>query len=212
MTKWSTLFPGKALISRTIYEYQASAYLITAPPDAAFIRASMVGAGCQLAGAAFARVIVGCSPAEQFSLAIGAASGTTAAGGNTTLTRVTGSVVICRADGAESGVAGTAAGSIGDTKRDGSLVTNVSGIWSGGAAGSDDADPYPLGYGSAGLYYPGAGGGNQFRPAYPGGGGLINILAYQAEDDPGYQLFWTIAAAHGRATVEFFNRDPNLGL
>lgn len=207
MALWSTFFPGPKLISRTMYGYQASPYAIVAPPGATIIRASMVGGGANQAGAAFARVKAACTPGEGFTLSVGNCAATLAgAGGNTVLTRDTGSVIICRADGAENGVAGSVAGSIGDTKRAGSVY--VSGLISGASAG-DDADPYPLGYGGDGalIHIINAGShGNDWRYAYPGAGGWLELPGIWGEEGgPGK---WSIYPGQGRATVEFFKSDP----
>lgn len=203
MTLLSDLFPGRLLISRTIYPYQAGAYTITAPAGAAFIRASLGGGGAHLAGGAFARVKAAATPGETFNLVVGncATASPAGAAGNTVLTRNTGSVIICRADGAESGVAGSVAGSIGDVTRAGTVGnTTLS-----GSSGGDDADPYPLGYGGFGAYMDHAGDaaqGNRWLAPYWGAGGLLSVVS---TDAGAVNDIWP---GQGRATIEFFRADP----
>lgn len=205
MTLWSTIFPGELLISRAVYPYQVASYAITAPAGATIIRASMVGGGAKLAGAAFARVKAACTPGEAFTLQIGVGASTsngTGNGGDTILTRNTGSVIIARADGAEPNVAGSVAGSIGDVKRAGTVSALA---YEGGASAGDDADTYPLGYGGLGAYVfalP----GNDWRYPYPGAGGVFQRAV--GTNSNGSTHLVHVPAGHGRATVEFFRADP----
>lgn len=209
MTLLSTIFPGRRLISRVVYPHQAGAYTITAPASAAFIRASLVGGGAHLAGAAFARTKAVATPGETFNLVVGnCATVYNGAAGNTVLTRNTGSVIICRADGAEAGVAGTVAGSIGDTTRAGTVGSAAGAFKFAGQSGGDDLDPYPLGYGGGGAYLEAtsvADSGNRWLAAYWGAGGLLNTTGYVNADGPIAVNIWP---GQGRATVEFFSSDP----
>ncbi len=221
MTALSTIFPGKLLISRLAYGYQAGNYALTAPALATRIRCSMVGGGANKGGAAFARVKAVCTPGEAFTLAVGRGSQTkTGAGVDTVLTRNTGSVIICRADGAPGeGVAGTVAGSIGDTKRAGSVGVDFStvgdhlytGDVDGGASGSDDGDAHALGVGGPGAFMHRTGSGfdgNFYRQAYYGGGGLFDQqVALDDVSGPTFML-WTVPCGNGRALVEWFAADP----
>lgn len=206
MTFHSTLFPGDLLISRLVYGWQADPYLIVAPNNATIIRVSMVGGGARFAGAAFARVTAACAAAEQFSLDIGnRAINSAATAEDTTLTRVTGSVLIGRAKGAGPNSIGQASGCVGDVKRSGALGSSPA---TGGASGGDDADTYPLGYGGLGSF-DGGQNGNDGRAPYPGAGGSYEWN--YSTGMGGAPLINTIPAAPGRATVEFFITDPGYG-
>lgn len=197
MTLWSDLFPGKSLITRTFYNWQAGAYTITAPAKTTIIRASLIGGGAQHASAAFARVKTTAAAAELFTLSVGGV------GENTVLTRNTGSVIICRADGAEVGVAGTVAASIGDTKRAGSAVAPYD-------APGDDVDDFPLGFGGGGAFVDAGPTGNvdgfDWRAAFAGAGGdaKTSIIA----GNPFEQATFTMPGGQGRACLEFFVSDP----
>lgn len=202
MTLLSVLFPGDLLLSRTFYGYDAAPLLIVAPVKANIVRVSMVGAGARIAGAAFARTKTACTPSESFSLVIGRRPDAAAdPGGDSTFTRVTGSVLLCRAKGATSGAHGLASGCVGDTKRSGttSIYNHI-----GGDCGGDDADPYPLGFGGSGAYDVGIP-GNPNRYAYPGAGGTFDITYGSSGGVP---LKNTIKPGDGRACVEFFIADP----
>lgn len=195
MTLLSTLFPNKNLISRTVYDHDGGTpFTVTAPPHAGIIRVSMVGGGAQNAGAAFARTKTTCTPGETFTLAIGLGDNGGAGVRDTTLTRNTGSVILCRAAGATPNTAGSVAGSVGDVKRAGTVGSFFT--TAGGSAG-DDADPHPLGYGGSGAFVGGAT-GNEWRAAYYGAGGFEQSSTYPQKTPAG----------HGRATVEFFATDP----
>lgn len=205
---WTQVHSRKHLISRKYYGV-AGIQTITAPALAAYIRASMVGAGGWGAaavkgyGAAFARVKTTCTPGEQFSAQVGDVVHTNASGVNSTaddtlgdsiLKRVIGSVVICKAERGHNTAAGAVSNCVGDTKRAGGapLVTQQC-----GTAAGDDADAFPLGFGGPGAVF-GPGDYLTHSAAVPGGGGVYlpidSVLSYP----PG----------HGLICVEFFNRDP----
>jgi hypothetical protein len=205
MTLWSDLFNSKHLLSRGFYGASDSGTL-TMPPRAAFIRASMVGAGgwdssaaSGIGGAAgfaaaFARVKTTCAPGEQFVLSVGTILATHDAGssgGDSTLTRVIGSVVICRAARGTATAAGNASNCIGDTKRSGTQSLS----------GGDLADTFSLGFGGRSA--------QPFLAAAPGGGGTKNRQVYRSPDAT-YLLYMTFPPGNGRACIEVFDQDPTI--
>lgn len=200
MSKWSEIFPGDILISRTVYGHQSAAYAITAPVGATVVRVSMVGGG-HVHGAAFSRVKTSCTPGEGFTLQIGEGSINGSAASDTVFTRNTGSVVLCRAKAATADLPGQASGGIGDTKRSGSATNDTR---TGGDAAGDDADTYPLGYGGPGSF-DNLNPGNPNRSPVPGGGGRRVIVGNALG---GGLVYNEIMAGDGRATVEFFASDP----
>lgn len=202
MTLWSDLYASKELISRAFYGTPGT-QTITAPDKAAFIRASMVGAGGWASGgfgggAAFARVKTACAPGDQFVLQVGDVAHSLGAGdaaGNSQLKTTPGNVVLVKAERGKGTGPGLAVNSTGNVKRDGSAAPggNV-----GGAAAGDDADPFPLGFGGRGA--------QSLLGPVPGGGGAQNYVEYAGSG--GYQVLWTAVPGGGRACVEFFTQDP----
>lgn len=214
MTLWSDLFNSRHLISRTFYG-TPTGILVTAPPKAAFVRSSMVGAGGWDSagptipsaggvfgyGAAFARVKATCTPGEGFDLNVGGILFTHDAGnagGDSSLARHIGGTVICKAARGTSTAAGAVVDCIGDTKRAGFAPAPVAGQPTGGSSGSDDADTFPLGFGGRGA--------SPFLAAAPGGGGCKNWKAYF--DGASYELFFDLPPGNGRVCLEFFDQDP----
>lgn len=196
---YSVLHRHRHLLSRVFYgDPTIGSITIIAPAKATFIRASAVGAGSASGsqaggGAAFARVKTTTSAGEQFTLSLGNYLITP----DTTLVRVTGSVTILKAAGANAQTGGQASNSIGDTKRSG---VNANSTGYGGASAGDDADPLPLGFGSRGI-------SGEFLGPGPGGGGWPSHLVYKSAD-----ATYTVAFSHpggdGRACIEFFDKDP----
>lgn len=200
MTFWSELFRERHLISRTFYGVPGT-QTITAPAKAAYIRVSGVGAGGSKTngfgyGAAFARTKTTCAPGDQYSVQVGDIAHSLDAGdaaGDSKVTKVSGSVVIMKAERGKGTAAGSSANCTGDVKRSGSAPSGNT----GGAAAGDDADPFPLGFG-------GRGGAALLGPM-PGGGGAKNYAEYSSG---AYTFPWTIPAGGGRLCVEFFDQDP----
>lgn len=221
MTLLSTIFPDRVLLRRVPYGWQAGNYALAAPPLTAFMRCSMVGGGSNKGGAAFARVKAVAAPGEAFTLAVGRGSQTkTGTGANTVLTRNTGSVIICRAQGGQGeGLPGLVAGSIGDTKRAGSAGVDFSAVGdglytgdvNGGTSGSDEGDTHALGIGGPGAFMRRTGGstdGNFYRAALYGGGGLFDQRVSLVDVSGPDFTVWTIPCGDGRALVEWFASDP----
>jgi len=212
MTTWTELYYTRHLIARTYYGV-VGVQAITVPAKAAIVRISLVGAGgagaadgvTWGAGAAFARKKTTCTPGESFSLQVGDPAHTVGAGssaGDSTCTRVTGSVLLAKAERGKSTGPGLAANSVGDVTRDGSAAPYTgppypNGAGYGGSAAGDDADPYPLGFGGRGAMA-----GGIWNAVRGGGGGLnINLPA------PSGQTF-TYRPGPGLICLEFFDQDP----
>lgn len=225
MTLWSELFGDENLVSRRAYVVPG-VQDITVPAGATVMRVSMVGAGGATGtggggsdnavfggGAAFAHYKGSVTPGETLSVQVGDPAHTLGsvnvngdALGDSKLTRVTGAVVLCKADrgrGTNSNSKGLASNSIGTITRDGVNGNNRT----GGASGSDDADPYPLGVGGAGAtagFY----GVLQHITAGPGGGGCQLYALYVAEGGSGYTVTNRAKAGKGLVVIEFFRTDP----
>lgn len=212
MTRWSDLFNQRHLISRAFFTTPGTT-TITAPSNAAYVRVSAVGAGGTSTtqqrtfggGAAFARATLPCTPGTQFSVQVGdpfSASGVGNANGDSKVTRVNDSVVICQA--ARGGnTQGLASNCIGDIKRDGSPAPDPS-SHAGDSAG-DDGDTYALGFGGRGAKW------NTIVPGWtdgagPGGGGAGSFLTFNTTDNN-----WSLAGGNGRVCVEFYDQNPGLG-
>lgn len=210
MVFWSDLHSRRHMLSRTFYEVAGSTTL-TMPASAAYLRISGVGAGgtglnapsgTLGAGAAFARKKLAVTPGQQFTLQVGnrGHDGNTLA--DTILTRVSDSVVVFRAKGANVSSPGLASGSIGDVTRDGSAP--MGGDVCGDSAG-DDGDTFSLGFGGLGAIVGAAGAST--RTAGRGGGGVTDSIAYTA-DGGSFVINTTYLAGLGRACVEIFDQDP----
>lgn len=212
MTSWTDLHQRRRLISQ-VYYGTPGVQTITAPARAAFIRVSMVGAGGGRSdytagnlgrGAAFARVKTACAPSDQFSLQIGDHAHAMDAGdalGDSICTKVTGSVVICKAIRGTAAAPGLASGCVGDVKRNGSGI-NFNGL--GGASGTDETDTYGLGFGGGETGLGGGNGGASNIAAGPGGGGG-QYIAYQSG---GYVWVGVTPNGDGLICVQFFASDP----
>lgn len=214
MTLWSDLFKHEHLISRQMFNVPGTT-TINAPSNAAYIRVSMVGAGGAAAfenagwgdGAAFARVTTPCSPGAQFSVQVGdpahAHTGTSDTSlGDSIVTRVADSVVICKAERGHGTGPGLAANSVGDIKRDGSSSPDRT--KNGGASAGDDGDTYALGFGGRGGGYSKTGDTGFVNGPGPGGGGAYNYASAAGNT-------WTTPSGTGRVIVEFYDQDPGLG-
>lgn len=224
MATWTSLHLKRHLISRTFYS-AIGATAITCPARAAFVRVSLVGAGgwddgrpanpyggLPGYGAAFARVLTTCTPAETFALQVGDTQHTATAGdalGDSIFTRNTGAVVLCKAKRGTSTAAGAASGCVGDTKRSGSAPVqgfNAPGPYGtapnpvrGGASAGDTGDAFELGFG-------GRGAGQSISPG-PGGGGIKRMVSFSGLVAFDYM---DVPPGDGFACVEFFNRDPTI--
>jgi hypothetical protein len=202
MTSWTEAFNVPNLISRKFYSAPGT-QTIAAPALAGIIRISLVGAGgwdtnTYGGGAAFARKKSTATPAETFSLQIGDPLHSIGAGdalGDSKVTRVTGSVLLAKAERGKAPTRGLAANSVGDVVRDG-----VDGVYAvGGAPGGDSGDANPLGFGGRGVFwhaYP------QLQPSHGGGGCKAEAIIYTSgmiqDECPGA----------GRICIEFFKIDP----
>lgn len=213
MTLWSDLFKKEHLISRQIFNVPGST-TINAPSNAAYIRVSMVGAGGAAAfsnagfgdGAAFARVTTPCAAGAQFTVQVGdpAHSHTGTADdslGDSIVTRLSDSVVICKAERGHGTGPGLAVNSVGDVKRDGSSSPDRS--KNGGASAGDDSDTYSLGFGGRGGGFNKTTNGFTDGPG-PGGGGAYTFYSFSPNT-------WTIPSGAGRVIVDFYDQDPGLG-
>lgn len=214
MTTWSELHDNRSLISRKFFSV-AGTQTITAPAGSAYIRASAVGAGGYYdngaggnlfgGGAAFARVKTTCAPADQFSVQVGDivhAIGAGDAAGDSKVTKVSGSVVILKAErgkGTASPNKGLASNSTGDVKRDG----ENGGVQIGGASGSDSADTIQLGFGGRPTTSLSVNTGHSYPAAGPGGGGSKANRAILGQDQ-----LWNFVPGPGLVCVEFFKTDP----
>jgi hypothetical protein len=165
-------------------------------------------------GAAFARVQDVCVGGEQFSVQVGDIAHSSGAGdgaGDSKLTRVTGTVVILKAERGKGVAApnkGLAANSVGDVKRDG--VDGSTGVNStGGAAGSDAADTYQLGFNAAGMSGQTAIDGARLPQAGPGGGGAADIRPDYTGNGPVVGT-WTYPPGPGGLCLEFYLKNPGV--
>lgn len=217
MTLWSDLYGSRDLISRTFYKTPGT-FTATAPAATAYLRVSLVGAGGWSSsnptnrggGSAFARKKLAATPGAQFSIQVGSiyenliTSGVSAPLADSIVTRVSDSVVIAKAAhglGTSVPNKGTAANSIGDTVRDGGDGGGNGYNTTTGFSAGDDADPYPLGFGGAGIT-PAANNLSTIWAA-PGVGGL-----YSSPLTPDSTATIYIPAGNGMVCVEWFNKDP----
>jgi hypothetical protein len=207
MTTWAQAFNTPNLISRKEYLTQGTTAVVV-PAGATFMRISASGAGgwqvddgfsVYGAGAAFARTKTACTAGESLSVQVGnianTLQGSDTAAGDSKVTRVTGSVILCRADRAHGLTAGLAANSVGDVKRDGSAGV----AYTGGVAAGDEADALPLGFGGRGAQWRDP--PTRRQPARGGGGIKDMVLLYTS-----YQPSFPPGA--GRVCIEYFRTDP----
>lgn len=223
MTLFTDLYPKTHLLSRTFYNVPGISTIVV-PSGATITRISLGGAGGWSAtpqsgygsGAAFARRKTACSGGESFSVQVGDFAYTRDAGsalGDSIVTRVTGSVVLAKAERGHLTTPGLAANSVGDVTRDGTARTAGDTAWSSAEAASysgfsitptapgmsagDDADTFPLGFG-------GRGAGIHITAANGGGGGFQLALNYQS----GFLITDNFFPGMGRVCLEFFDQDP----
>lgn len=214
MTLWSDLFKKEHLISRQFFDAPGST-TINAPANAAYIRVSMVGAGGAAEfsnagfgdGAAFARVTMPCAALAQFTVQVGdpahAHTGTADDSlGDSIVTRLSDSVVICKAERGHGNSPGLAINSVGDIKRDGSSSPDRS--KNGGASAGDAGDTYEMGFGGRGAGWTSSGDTGFVNGPGPGGGGAYSFYSFSPNT-------WTIPSGAGRVIVDFYDQDPGLG-
>ncbi len=203
MTLWTDIFNRRHLISRLYYKVPGTVGIVV-PLSSAYARFSAVGAGGYPtgswgAGAAFARTKCPVTPGESINLQVGDIAGTATdpglASGDSIVTRVTGSVVLCKADRARAGTPGSAANCIGDVKRSG-----LAGFNAGGTAAGDEGDPFELGFGGRGAA--------QLVGSNTGGGQAVHGGGGQRDHDIGYGVIEFLTAGYGMICAEFFDIDP----
>lgn len=209
MTLWSDLFKNRNLVSRVFYTTPGT-QTITAPPGSGIIRISAVGAGGWVTnaaggGAAFARKKTTCAPGDQFSVQVGDIAHSLDGGdalGDSKVTKVAGSVLLCKAVRANGRFGGLDTDCTGDTKRSGTTV-GAGTPTGGGASGGDDADDFSLGFGGRGAVSDF--GTQKFLAPGPGGGGFNASTIFNFG---GTFIQWTQPPGGGRVCVEFFKTDP----